>query len=353
MTAKEIVKAIDDKTPGSLGLMPTYGAFYCAHKILERIRVNKTFKRKHPKKVFLPPEIKEAAKGFYVPNISGKENDYTMEVIEFAFKMRGIVSDEAINTLYRNLETVKLIDKEIKRDPLRSYDIGGYYSAVRNLIRINPSSPNFKNNLFHELMHLSSSYVYNDRFCCGFKQFNMKEEESFGEGLNEGYTELLCNRYFGINLEDTWYAFEVNIARLLEKIVGKKLMEKSYFRADIKAVIDKLKEYAPLDEIMNFICKLDYILAYARNDEKHIGIEKKNVIAVREVSLFLLKIYGVKLLKDDIDKYSKENLYYSFVDFREQLEDPYSNFQCIENETADSIINEFYIYLNEAKGRQK
>ena len=62
---------------------------------------------------------------------------------------------------------------------------------------------------------------------------------SLGIGLTEGYTTLLCNRYFDQN--DNGYPVEKYITLELEKIIGKNNMEKYYFKADLFSLLKALE----------------------------------------------------------------------------------------------------------------
>ena len=64
---------------------------------------------------------------------------------------------------------------------------------------------------YHELLHLSS----------------LKKGNKIFEPLNEGYTQLLEERYFGE--ADLSYYYEVKIMKILELIIGKDELEKLYF----------------------------------------------------------------------------------------------------------------------------
>lgn len=90
----------------------------------------------------------------------------------------------------------------------------------------------------HELLHLSSANLKND--------FGI-----YSKGLDEGYTSLLAERYFGEKTSDD-YIFFKNIMLILERIVGGNRMEKFYFNADVLGLINELKKYTTMEEIDGF-----------------------------------------------------------------------------------------------------
>ena len=72
--------------------------------------------------------------------------------------------------------------------------------------------------IYHELFHVASSIIDGNTYFVGFSQYTNKKG-IIGKGLNEGYTELLTNRYFNSNNKS--YQFEMRCAYLLESIVNK------------------------------------------------------------------------------------------------------------------------------------
>lgn len=145
--------------------------------------------------------------------------------------------------------------------------------------------------IHHELFHMASSY-YNGTDFCGFSQNN------FGMGINEGYTQLLTERYF--QDEDSYYIAEVEIVSKLEKIIGREEMEKMYFQADLFHLISSLMEYESKDKIVDFIQAVDYISLKIDNRWKPLCKKRIN-INLQKIYLFLLKCY-VKKLQIELEK---------------------------------------------------
>ena len=76
---------------------------------------------------------------------------------------------------------------------------------------------------------------------CGFQIRLLDINGEIGRGLNEGYTELLSERYFNVSAT---YWFERVFAIQLEKIVGEDFLKENYFNHNLQAIRDKLAEYS-------------------------------------------------------------------------------------------------------------
>lgn len=102
----------------------------------------------------------------------------------------------------------------------------------------------------HELFHLATLNENN----CGFKM------DIKAKGLNEGYTQLLAERYFDENVGEV-YLVEVIFVKLIEQIIGKDKMEKYYFDLDLVSLINNLCSYETEENTTNFINDLDKFLS--------------------------------------------------------------------------------------------
>ncbi len=143
----------------------------------------------------------------------------------------------------------------------------------------------------------------------GFSQTAMKQErhDSLGSALNEGYTELLTERYFNHGEEargtigdyeaQVGYIFERSIASKLEKIVGQEKMESLYLNANLPGLINELKNYASEEEIMKFISKTDFLSKHLRSTNP-LPFEKEMAeSSLKDTTEFLLKAYIMKMKK--------------------------------------------------------
>ena len=122
---------------------------------------------------------------------------------------------------------------------------------------------------------MSSSCYRGEIEYSGFHQFSLKSGLfNLGEGINEGYTELLRHRYF-ITENDGFesYTYEIDTADKIEKITGKEKMESLYLNADLPGLIQELKQFSSEEAIIKFISDVDFI--FKNLDEKNSNYLKK------------------------------------------------------------------------------
>ncbi len=161
---------------------------------------------------------------------------------------------------YKNMRPFSII-KARKRWPWDK--ILGYYDLEEHIISYVGV---MRDSLFHELLHLSSTYIFENHFFCGFSQEKIDEHGytiyRIGQGLNEGYTQLLAERYFKeYGDRKGAYPLFVRIASYLEIIIGREKMESLYFDVNLEGLIQELEKVAPRDEIRALIKDLDYLYA--------------------------------------------------------------------------------------------
>ena len=114
---------------------------------------------------------------------------------------------------------------------------------------------------FHEFFHLSTSF-YSSTLHSFFSGFHFRDNDfDLGVGINEGYTQLLTERYFKNGVEKT-YLYEVEQAKLLEKIIGKDIMEEAYFKSSLNRLIFELEKYNTRENVIKYIENIDFIKNY-------------------------------------------------------------------------------------------
>ena len=138
----------------------------------------------------------------------------------------------------------------------------GKYKFKKNKIEL---IKYFKNSsINHELFHMATSFYDKNKKLefCGFAQINLSKKEYIGCGLNEGYTELLSNRYFNEQIKFKAYSYQVCtfFASKLEEIVGKEKMEKLYMTADLYELYKYLNNFDDSCNIVTFIVVLDWMI---------------------------------------------------------------------------------------------
>lgn len=156
--------------------------------------------------------------------------------------------------------------------------------------------------LSHELMHAASSHVHNGLTTVGLSQEYQKQGR-IGNGINEGYTDLISQRYFCNNDKDvvmpTGYTYPKAVSEITELIIGKQKMLDFYFQGNLKGFIEELSKYQPESKVKQFILDLDTI-------EKTIGatiINKNEMLMTysNRISTFLYNAFSNKMNKENTD----------------------------------------------------
>lgn len=189
---------------------------------------------------------------------------------------------------------------------------GGQYNVENTIILYEYEA------LIHELFHMSASLLTEqgeESVHSGFR------DKYVGDGLNEGYTQLLSERYF-----DTAKTYKrlVPIARRIEMIVGQEKMEEYYFTGGLKKLVDELQMYIKPCESISIIETLinkmnELKSAYSGFDEIVLNIYK-----------CILKLYSGKLyFKVKYNEISSDEACEAFKNFKDDI---------LENDFRDEII---------------
>lgn len=174
----------------------------------------------------------------------------------------------------------------------------GKFVLDENTIYINENSlSKTQDTIFHELFHMAS-FNHSKKIAGGFQHgFTY-------EGINEGYTQLLTNKYFKNSTNH--FEIETEFALLLEFIIGSQLMEKLYSTANISALLNEIGKYNEnnQDYASSFLKQIDdfrlicYLPANEFTSEKRDELIKilKNIM-IGFIEMFVNKL---KLEKIDI-----------------------------------------------------
>lgn len=171
--------------------------------------------------------------------------------------------------------------EEMKRQA-GSFSVG-VYNSKNNIIKMCFN----KNNcvLDHELLHAASTEEQYSNV--GFSVVFLKAG-IFGEGLNEGYTELLNNRIF--KHTNSSYMYLTYLVELIENFYeNKEDMMKDYFHADVFALIGELLKSMSLEEALDIITSMDLLLH--QDDASFIDF-----VILRQK---IMRIYERKILLED------------------------------------------------------
>lgn len=164
--------------------------------------------------------------------------------------------------------------------------LAGTYSGHSKKIDIYDTSNN--TTLYHELLHTASTnYIFSN---VGFKVV-LKEGGALGEGLNEGYTELLNNRFFQGKSKS--YIYLQKLAKLIENFYeNKEEMVEDYFNADLFRLIGELLKSMSLEEAIDIIVDMDQLL----------NMDYGNCIQYLKTKQKILNIYNRKKRKENSNK---------------------------------------------------
>ncbi len=188
------------------------------------------------------------------------EQEKRDKVLNFIQKLEKNFNEEDLSLMYENLASLKIK----KKPPLMGImlSLAASYNAKKNRINI------YFNRAFeHEMFHLVSAKYdeKSDIECVGFVQ--KKDDVTIGKGLNEGYTELLRQRYFPKKMDTFYnvYNIETNLAEMMEYLLkDKQELLKYYLKADLPGLINSLSVYANSKEVIKLIKDIDYITDFHR-----------------------------------------------------------------------------------------
>lgn len=271
-----------------------FTGYYVNNKVTNTYHLHKEYKLQNIKKVNIPFELRIE---YSDQNASITTNTKFGEVLKiFAKIMIKNFTREDLMNFCNNIDTLKVSHYSFKlQNFIFRCKIEGAYDVKKNRIIVDESD---NTTIYHELLHMSSSFYRAGIEYSGFHQFSLKSGFfNLGEGINEGYTELLRRRYF-ITENDGFesYAYEIDTADKIEKIVGKEKMESLYLNADLPGLIQELKQFSSEEAIIKFISDVDSVFKYL--DEKNFKLFEKGTIInqLKGINKFLIETYSRKLL---------------------------------------------------------
>lgn len=199
------------------------------------------------------------------------------------------VNNDDLTCFYNNINRLTVVKTNLKNEYVR-----GTYDP-NNIIVV---GSDYKETIFHELTHMASTKVSKDTIYNGFVQ--LKKGKIIGLGLTEGYTQLETKRNFGEYGVLDAYGLLSYYCELLEGILGENFVKRCYYNADLYTLVDELKKYTRIDEIMKFLNDMDYlkkVLYSKKNQFKNKFIAKRIVLTIKRINAFLLKIFMITLLR--------------------------------------------------------
>ena len=218
------------------------------------------------------------------------EKELSKELLIFTKTVVGNFEEKDLTTFYNNMWTLSIDnysnDKFKRRNKIGKNTIA-YYRFASNTIFV--LDKNFKDSIFHELFHMSTAKREKHNAFFGFSYCNLKHSKRVGVGINEGYTQLLSERYFPEAKKGTYPYLTYNLG-LIESIIGKEKMESLYLNSNLYGLIDELRKYATYEDICKFITYTDYLVDNMHNRKIS---NKKLAIATKMfefINIFILKL---------------------------------------------------------------
>ena len=215
-------------------------------------------------------------------------------------------TEEELILFYRNISSLKIIKKDFDDSQYTS----GKYDVVHNIIYVDDNRA-----IYHELFHVATTIISKKSEIVGFYQYNKTLDDGFGDCLNEGYTQLLTEEYFGKETEKAdIYRYEVIVAKALEHIIGKDKLKRLYINADLNGLINELKKYNSTKEIINFINRLDFI-CNNRYEEKLNNFKQNEVMHyIKEINESLILMYAERLKEDRLSQREVDQFMSDYLD---------------------------------------
>lgn len=295
------------------------------------LQVNKSYKKinsgEKPRIVELP---KKYISNNFVDNARIQSIAYySVAILYFIDVMEKRFSPSDLVNFYNNINSLH-IKNNVK---FKKSNTLGSYSYVYNHIKLRCDA---LTSIYHELLHLASTKAVGNVYYSGFAIFDKMKKTSIGVGLNEGYTQLLCKRYFDNSktarllttkygfdtsnkIINNSYPFQVLIASKLEEIVGKTKMESLYLTANLHGLIKELEQYTSREQIDKFLSNMDFLHSNMENIFVFSIKNKKLHDAYVEICGFLDECYRNKLA----NRYNKKNLRKEFLKDLEFVYDEY------------------------------
>lgn len=287
--------------------------YYTAGKpIKTNYKLKRDFKLKGVKTSALPIEVLRKVDDIDETRIL--EQQFAPSIIEFINTIKQNIPNSDLTLFYNNFNNIKTSVKNFKTSNfLFDEHIAAQWLPKKNTIEL--SEDNYSSTIDHELFHVATTYIdpkSHDIFC-GFEQ-EKNTGNRIGEGLNEGYTQYLTEKYFSSHPLLKTFTYEKSIAAAVELIVGQEKMQSLYFNANLKGLIDVLKQYNTEENIYKFITTLDFLNKHLRDDYLTPNSNKIILSSMEYINSFLIKTYMQKLILE----YPEEK-----IDVRQLIENTY------------------------------
>lgn len=267
---------------------------YISFSAFKTYKCYKDFKAKPDISIKLPPKLVSDNQTI------GKEQ-LNIYIQEFDKIIQEKIPKENLILYNKNKSDCNIYDLSLDNILLRKMRIkcgfGLYFTKYNNILLMFAKGKETKTIAKHELFHMASSYYDKENKIkySGFYQTDLYKKINFCRGLNEGYTEVLTERYFenGIQKQEGTfiYLFCRNVASLFEKIIGQEKMENLYMNANLKDLFFEAEKYNEKEQFLNFNHNMDYLYKYSLEKIKGMFIPNFYLKKIEPIQKYLLDTY--------------------------------------------------------------
>lgn len=182
--------------------------------------------------------------------------DYLAVIENFKEVMKKNLSMENYNILINNIKKVKVKHKRNKDTDINIITGNIDDKGIITLYELDDIT------LYHELFHASSTYYdeKQDNSFSGFHHHLRNPRKFIGLGFNEGYTQLLTERYFNNSQSNDSYVNEVHYVKLIENLIGKEKLLNLYLKSDLNNLILELCKNNSEEQVFEFLTNMDLFI---------------------------------------------------------------------------------------------
>ncbi len=293
----EIIAILAATTSAVLG---NISAFILTHKIKNKIQFHRLNVLENCE-IIAPPKL--SSQNFSLVDYPESLGEYRQEVMHFVETLQKNLTEDQLTRTYNNIKNLRIDENAL----LHLYRICGLYRASNNTITMSTQKVNLPFGIklyffsdidkslmsYHELFHMASTTYKGDEYFMGFSQRNI------GDGINEGYTDLLVARYFSNYSKNIGYKLEANFASLTEQIIGQEKMTDAYFKSDLLTLITELENYTDREKARQYLSDLDIVTAFRRKQFLLTDSDKSKLLeSYNKIKVILYEAYSKKLDKE-------------------------------------------------------
>ena len=238
--------------------------------------------------------------------------------------MKKNLSIETFNILINNIEKVKIKHRRNNDKDITITTGNIDHKGIITLYEQDDIT------LYHELFHAASTYYdeKQDNEFSGFNHHLRNPQKFIGLGFNEGYTQLLTERYFNNSQSCDSYVNEVHYVKLIENLMGKEKMLNLYFKSDLINLILELCKNNSEEQVFEFLTNMDLFIISNKIRKDKVKQMQKGLPSIEDLQFM-----------EDMDK----KIYDTYISLNQFIIESYMNKSY--NETSFNIKKEDLIQL--------